>query len=759
MSTGPRRLGKYELQERLGRGGMAEVWKSMDIQLQRYVAIKFLHVDLRADPNFMTRFVREAQAIASLRHPNIVQIHDFHTPTESDDTAYMVMKYIEGPTLAEYIHNTSHRGNFPPFTDIMYLFSAINSAVDYAHQRGMIHRDIKPSNIMLDQRDAVLQHLGKPVLMDFGIVKLMGSSSHTLTGSFMGTPHYMSPEQALGRQGDGRSDIYSLGVILYELCTGVRPFQADIPSVIMMQHVNAMPPSPELINPNIPPALTKVILCSLAKDPAMRFPDATSMTFAMADALNLAPPSNVSSTPTYSTGSQPRLPPMSSSSSFPVHSTGQYATGATTPQFSVSVNDGQYTSATPSNGSNSTQPPTSVTPVLPLPTATGRLSRKQPAQKRRQKILIFSLLLVLLVLLGTGSAGFYLFTHQRVPSVAPVSIVGQAFFESSSQITDLSTLGIDDEMYINLTHIASPPAGKNYYAWLLSDEHKTPASFLLLGKLTVNAGIANLFYPTDPQHTNLLQYYSQFLITKENASSTPTHPTTRKQAWAYYAEIPQTPDGSLLNLSALDTIRFLLVRGQNITGGIDVLFLKGTYQLLTLADSARDAWNNRDIHTLRNQIISMLDYIDGPTFIKNDVPAGTPFLVNPQFAQAPMLDFGQNQSPPGYISRLDNQLNFLAGSPGVTPAIITIATQVRKDLPTVENQLGQVYKDAEQLMLMNDVQLRQASVYNTLNDMATIASSAYNEMNPTTNEPQGGALWIHTQVQNLATFQIKSYTA
>jgi serine/threonine protein kinase len=756
MSTGPRRLGRYELQERLGRGGMAEVWKSMDIQLQRYVAIKFLHVDLRADPNFMTRFVREAQAIASLRHPNIVQIHDFQTPTESDDTAYMVMKYIEGPTLAEYIRNTSHQGNFPPFTDIMYIFSAINSAVDYAHQRGLIHRDIKPSNIMLDQRDAVLQHLGKPVLMDFGIVKLLGSSTHTLTGSFMGTPHYMSPEQALGRQGDGRSDIYSLGVILYELCTGVRPFQADIPSVIMMQHVNATPPSPELINPNIPPALTKVILCSLAKDPNMRFPDATTMTLAMADALNMAPPSNVSSTPTYPTGSQPRLPLMPS---LPVNSAGLYVTGSTTPQFPVSVNDGQYASATPSTGSNATQPPASVTSFTPvLPPPTGTLLTRPPAQKKRKKILVFSLILLLLVLLGTGSGGFYLFTHQHVPAVAPAPIVGQAFFESSSQINVQGSQGIDDEMSINLSHIASPPTGKNYYAWLVSDEHQTPASFLLLGKLTVNAGTVTFFYPPDPQHTNLLQYYSQFLISEENTNSTPTHPTTQKRAWAYYAEIPQVPDGSLLNLSALDDIRFLLVRGQNITGGIDILFLKGTYQLLTLASSARDAWNNRDMHTLRNQLITMLDYIDGPTFIQNDVPTGTPFLVNPQFVQAPMLDFGQNQSPPGYISRLDNQLNFLSGSPGITPAINTIANQVRNDLPTVENQLGQVYKDAELLMRMNDNQLRQASVYTTVNDMAIVANSAYNEMNPSTNEPQGGALWIHTQVQNLATFQIKKYT-
>src|SRR5947209_4700486 len=183
MSSGQRRLGKYELKERLGRGGMAEVWKALDTQLQRIVAIKFLHTDLRADPDFMTRFVREAQAIASLRHPNIVQIHDFQASTEPDNTAYMVMNYIEGPTLAEYIRNTSRIGMFPSLSDIVHLFVSISSAIDYAHRRGMIHRDIKPTNIMLDRRHSPGQPIGKPILMDFGIVKLLGTSANTLTGT------------------------------------------------------------------------------------------------------------------------------------------------------------------------------------------------------------------------------------------------------------------------------------------------------------------------------------------------------------------------------------------------------------------------------------------------------------------------------------------------------------------------------------------------------------------------------------------------
>src|SRR5437764_6056698 len=157
MSAELRRLGKYILRERLARGGQGEVWKAFDSQLRRNVAIKQLHADLQADPDFVSRFEREARFIASLRHPNIVQIHDFQLVSDPDSgststTAYMVMDYIEGPTLAEYIRNTSRKLQFPAADDIVYIFTQVSLALDYAHEKGMIHRDIKPANIMLDER-------------------------------------------------------------------------------------------------------------------------------------------------------------------------------------------------------------------------------------------------------------------------------------------------------------------------------------------------------------------------------------------------------------------------------------------------------------------------------------------------------------------------------------------------------------------------------------------------------------------------------
>src|SRR5436305_2393889 len=327
MNTNSHRLGKYELHELLGRGGMAEVWKAFDPQLKRFVAIKLLRTDLQADPSFVARFEREAQVIASLQHPNIVQIYDFSVsqPPESESSVlYMVMKYVEGQTLAGFIRSTSRTGKFPSPATIINLFLPIALAIDYAHGKGMIHRDIKPSNILLDEHNTSHNAMGEPVLSDFGIAKLLGVSTGNLSGWWFGTPHYTAPEQVMGAPGNELSDIYSLGVILYEMCTGVLPFQGGTPTEIMMQHINTAPTAPMLINPAIPPALTGVILRALAKDPAARFPTASAMVAALAEAFNMPIPkalnvlsnsSEMLDSPTHLSPLSPRLSSGSISSS------------------------------------------------------------------------------------------------------------------------------------------------------------------------------------------------------------------------------------------------------------------------------------------------------------------------------------------------------------------------------------------------------------------------------------------------------------
>ena len=236
--------------------------------------------------------MREAQTVAALRHPNIVQVYDFHISevsghgaSEPDAMDYMVMEYIQGQTLAHYIHNTSHRQQFPAAVEIIRLFTPISLALDYAHEHNTIHRDIKPANILLDQTNRARNPMGEPILSDFGLAKLLGAASNTVTGAVFGTPLYISPEQVQSRPVSNQTDIYALGVILYEIFTGKPPFHGESLTGIMIQHLTEVPTAPHLVNSQLLPALSEVILKSLAKNPSERWESAASMIAAVARAF------------------------------------------------------------------------------------------------------------------------------------------------------------------------------------------------------------------------------------------------------------------------------------------------------------------------------------------------------------------------------------------------------------------------------------------------------------------------------------------
>ncbi|GIV95885.1 MAG: hypothetical protein KatS3mg057_0542 [Herpetosiphonaceae bacterium] len=272
-----RKLGKYELLQRLGEGGMGAVYRSFHPQLNRPVAIKILPPVVGQDSSFRVRFQREGQTMASLNHPNIIRVYDVD---EQDGLYYMVMDYVEGGSLAQRLESGTPMGLYWACD----LVARVAEALHYAHRKGIVHRDIKPANILLTAEE-------DPIVADFGIAKLLHQEGENLTaaGSVVGTPAYMAPEQILAGEVDGRSDLYSLGIVLYQLLTGHPPFTGDTMTVITQQ-INAAPPPPRTIIPDLPKPLEDVILQALAKQPAHRFANGAAFAAAIRNALQAVGP-------------------------------------------------------------------------------------------------------------------------------------------------------------------------------------------------------------------------------------------------------------------------------------------------------------------------------------------------------------------------------------------------------------------------------------------------------------------------------------
>jgi eukaryotic-like serine/threonine-protein kinase len=254
--------GRYRLERKLGGGGMADVWLAEDQELGRKVAIKILHERYANDAQFVERFRREATHAAGLSHPNVVSIYD---RGEAEGSYFIVMEYVEGRTLKELIVT---RGPCPVPVAISYVRQVL-AALRYAHRNGIVHRDIKPHNVLVD-------HEGRVKVADFGIARA-GSSQMTEAGSIIGTAQYLSPEQARGAPVDESSDLYSTGIVLYELLTGEVPFTGETPVEIAMKHLSQVPPAPSTIRPEIPRDLDLVVLRALAKEPADRYRSAKEM--------------------------------------------------------------------------------------------------------------------------------------------------------------------------------------------------------------------------------------------------------------------------------------------------------------------------------------------------------------------------------------------------------------------------------------------------------------------------------------------------
>jgi len=363
-------LGKYQIIEHLGRGGMAEVYKAYQPSLDRHVAVKVLHSFLADEANFLARFRREAKAVAALRHPNIVQVYDFDYDQERR-VYYMVMEFIDGPSLKVRLQELAARQERMGVDEAIRIVTAVGGGLDYAHRRGMVHRDVKPANIMFTSE-------GQVILTDFGIAKMVNVTGITASGAMVGTPAYISPEQGLGHAGDERSDIYSLGIVLYQLLTGNLPFDADTPMGVVLKHINDPLPSPRLLRPDLSVGLERVILRALAKDPAQRYQTAAQF---VADLRRAA------------AGQAVQTPP--------------HATAVTASELEQTI------PMRPVSSTGMVTPPSGVTPAPP------------PRRRRLWVPLVLSLLILLLLL---GSTGILASTGQLADVLGslgvPLPIVG-----------------------------------------------------------------------------------------------------------------------------------------------------------------------------------------------------------------------------------------------------------------------------------------------------------------------------------------------
>ena len=398
-----RLAGRYEVRSLIGRGGMAEVHLGFDTRLSRVVAIKMLRRDLAQDSIFQARFRREAQSAASLNHPNIVAVYDTGEEIIEDATGrsiavpYIVMEYVEGHTVKDLISD----GTAVPINEAIEIVSGVLSALQYSHANHLVHRDIKPGNIMLTSD-------GKVKVMDFGIARALTDSQATMTqtNAVVGTAQYLSPEQARGETVDARSDLYSTGVVLFELLTGRPPFKGDSAVAVAYQHVEQIPPTPSSILSDIPDSLDRVVLKSLAKNREDRYPSATAM---LADLQRVAQGLDVGAPPADSWATEV----------LPAAGLASARTAATTQMTAV-----------PSHAPAAAMAATSTS--LPAVATEESANETSKARKRRTAI-IATVLLIALLLIG-GSVWALTRGTAEPESIAVPNVVGLTQAEAKAQI-------------------------------------------------------------------------------------------------------------------------------------------------------------------------------------------------------------------------------------------------------------------------------------------------------------------------------------
>jgi serine/threonine protein kinase len=466
-------IGKVRIEKQLARGGMAEVYLGTHITLDRPVAIKVLHSYIESDDEMKARFQREARVVAALRHPNIVQIFDFDT---IDGHPYIVMEYIRGPSLALYLKNLHERNERMQPPHVARLIGKLANALDYAHEQGVIHRDIKPGNILLLARAggsrAMFTDQIEPIITDFGLVRIMHATTQTASGLVSGTPAYISPEQARGDRVDHRTDIYSLGVILYEILAGQVPFDADSTWSVIYKHINEAPPPIT----DVPPAVQAVVDRAMAKNPDERYQSCRDLALGY------------------------------------LHAIGFLSEAATLPFVPA---------APPATTAPATPPPASVSePELVAPA---------PAPRRISRLPIFAAgILVLLLSIFAFSRLFANRYGSQVPT--PTEDYAMSGMETPGEANNPNALPVAeagapvgvlrfqdgtapaDQVTLTTSSVPLASSGSQYEAWLISDDGEQRVS---IGLLHIDDKEHGSLSYVDPQGRNLIGMYHGMEITVE----------------------------------------------------------------------------------------------------------------------------------------------------------------------------------------------------------------------------------------------------
>src|SRR5215211_7902264 len=470
-------VGKVRIEREIARGGMAEVYLGTHLTVDRAVAVKVMHNHIEADPDLQSRFEREAKVVAGLRHPNIVQIFDFDT---EEGHPYIVMEYLMGPSLAVYLRELHKRGQRLEPIQIARLLITIAAALDYAHEQGVVHRDIKPGNIILHNKSkhvSIEQHLTartEPVITDFGLVRIAQAATQTASGAVSGTPAYMSPEQAQGIKVDYRSDIYSLGVVLYEMLAGRIPFEGDTSWTLIFKHINEPPPAVE----GIQPAVQTVIDRALAKKPEDRYQSARELAADYMEAIGL-----VSEASTLRISLPPSRPPQSA----------HFSVGARPASAAAGTRPGWMRIAA-----------FMVIGLLLIVVAAFAIPRVlAPGRPTAIPTLLSGTM-------ETHSAG----PLATEPSIAaPIEVtepIGLLRFQDGTAPADQVTL--------STSSMPPPASGNQYEAWLIQDDGENRIS---IGKIAFDAENKGLLNFVDGGGRNLIGTYSALEITIEPNDDNP----------------------------------------------------------------------------------------------------------------------------------------------------------------------------------------------------------------------------------------------